>query len=157
MKYSAKDASSVFPSGVYMATIKRVDETYEDGKPMTTKDGHDMQKITFEVYVGSGIRFLSDYHAGGKMLWKYRKLAKALGKEEDFKAERFNAADHVGASVDLTIEIEDNEKYGEQNTIRGYAPHEGAATPPAKPTVPGKAVNAKGIPTNPLDGDDIPF
>lgn len=159
MKYDPKDASNVIPAGIYDASIRAVLTEKEDGTPLRTKAGDDMQKVVWTVYTDRGDRTLSEYHAGGKMLWRYKKLAQALGAEDAFKAGTFDACSFVGENVQLEIDVEDNPQYGEQNRVAAYLPKSGAApagAPKAKAPA-GKNVNAKGIPTNPTEDSSIPF
>lgn len=150
MKYSAKDANQTVPEGVYDASIKSYTETKKDGSPLQTRSGDPMCMVTFEVYVGERSRLVSDYFSAGSMLWKYKNLAKALGKEDEFKAEKFSASDYIGENLQLELTVEDDEKYGEQNRIKKFMPKRAGAV--SRPATSGAARGAA-----PISDDDIPF
>lgn len=159
MKYDPKNASNVIPEGTYDATLRAVLTEKENGEPLRTRAGDDMQKVVWTVYTERGDRMLSEYHADGAMLWRYKKLAKALGAEDAFAKGEFDACNFIGENIRLVIEVEEHEKYGEQNRVAAYeakvtapagAPKETKA--PAKP-----GVNGKGVPVDPAGSDDIPF
>jgi hypothetical protein len=160
VKYNPSDASNVIPAGIYDASIRAVLTEKDDGTPLRTKAGDDMQKVVWTVYTDRGDRTFSEYHAGGKMLWRYKKLAQAFGAEDAFKAGTFDAHSFVGENVQLELEVEENGQYGEQNRVAAYFPKRDAAptgAPKAKAPA-GKNVNAKGIPLDPTDDDgSIPF
>lgn len=148
MKYNAKDAVQTVPAGVYDASIKSYTETKKDGSRMQTKSGDPMCMVTFEVYVGERTRFVSDYFSAGAMLWKYKNLAKAIGKEDEFKAETFSAENHIGENLQLELTVEDDEQYGEKNRIKKFMPKSAGA--PARTHGPAKGAT-------PIGEDDIPF
>lgn len=149
MKYKAKDAAQTVPAGVYDASIKAYTETKKDGSQMQTKSGDPMCMVTFEVYVGERTRFVSDYFSAGTMLWKYKNLAKAIGKEDEFKAETFTAEDYIGENLQLELTVEDDEKYGEQNRIKKFMPKRAG--------VVARANVGKVTPDTPIDDSSIPF
>lgn len=151
MKYQAKDANQVIPAGVYDATIKAYTEERKDGTRMTTKAGEPMCQVRFEVYAGDQTRVLSDYFMAGKMLWRYKKLAQALGQEDAFAAETFSAENHLGDALQVEIEVEESDEYGEQSKIKRFMPKRSGAAP---------AVSAKRLTEaskTPMAEDDIPF
>lgn len=155
MKYDPKDASNVIAEGTYDASIRAVLTEKDDGSPLRTQAGDDMQKVVWTVYTDRGDRMLTEYHAGGKMLWRYKKLAKALGAGDKFDKGEFNATDFIGENARLVIEVEDNPKYGEQNRITAYEPRAGGTPLKQQPSKPG--VSTKGIPVDPTGSDEIPF
>lgn len=140
----------MIPAGVYDASIKAYTETREDGSEMTTKNGDPMCRVRFEVYVGDQTRTLSDYFIGGKMIWRYKRLAQAIGQEDAFKAETFSAENHIGENLRIELAVEESDEYGEQNRITKFMPKAtgAAAKAPAK--------QATGKP-EPITADDIPF
>jgi hypothetical protein len=149
VKYKAKDAAQTVPAGVYDASIKAYTETKKDGSQMQTKSGDPMCMVTFEVYVGERTRLVSDYFSAGSMLWKYKNLAKAIGKEDEFKAETFTAEDYIGENLQLELTVEDDEKYGEQNRIKKFMPKRAG--------VVARANVGKVTPDTPIDDSSIPF
>jgi hypothetical protein len=149
VKYKAKDAAQTVPAGVYDASIKAYTETKKDGSQMQTKSGDPMCMVTFEVYVGERTRFVSDYFSAGSMLWKYKNLAKAICKEDEFKAETFTAEDYIGENLQLELTVEDDEKYGEQNRIKKFMPKRAG--------VVARANVGKVTPDTPIDDSSIPF
>lgn len=153
MKYNHKDASDVIPAGVYEASIHSVDTTDKDGKPLRTRDGvYEMQKVTFEVYVGDAARKVWVYFAASpKALFRYRMLAKAIGQSEAFKADTFNAMDHIGANLRVELSIEDSPQYGEQNRVDDFQPS--TVTAKREPSRMEKAATAKATDVD----DSIPF
>lgn len=149
MKYKAKDAAQTVPAGVYDASIKAYTETKKDGSQMQTKSGDPMCMVTFEVYVGERTRFVSDYFSAGTMLWKYKNLAKAIGKEDEFKAETFSAENYIGENLQVELTVEDNGEFGEQNRIKKFMPKRAG--------VVARANVGKVTPDTPIDDSSIPF
>lgn len=163
MNYDPKDASNVIPAGEYEASVKAVatEKTDQQGntRPMKTRDGvYDMVQVEYEVYVpGGAARKLWVYYAASpKALWRYRQLAQAIGQAEAFKNKQFNIADHIGANLKLSLVVEDNAQYGEQNQIDSHSAS-GLTTqsqPQAQPATQRKPLpEAKGA----MNPDDIPF
>jgi len=153
VKYNHKDASDVIPAGVYEASIHSVDTTDKDGKPLKTRDGlYEMQKIAFEVYVGDAARKVWVYFAASpKALFRYRMLAKAIGQGDAFKADRFNAMDHIGANLRVELSIEDSPQYGEQNRVDDFQPS--TMTGKREPSRMESTATAKAT----VEDDSIPF
>lgn len=156
MKYDPKDASNCIPAGLYEASIRAVFNEKDDGTPLVTRSGEEMQKIVWDVYTDKGTRQFTEYHAGGNMLWRYKRLAQALGAEDAFKKGEFDAKNFEGENVQLELTVKESEQYGDQNQVKAYTakagPPKGAPKQPAKP-----GVNAKGVPADPTASDDIPF
>lgn len=122
-EYDPKDASNVLKADTYDASIKTVSDTKDDGSPLRSKAGEAMQKVTFEVYPAEGKpRQITDFFTAKSGLFRYKKLATALGKQADFAAKKFNAADFQGANLRLELIIEESKEYGEQNRIAAYHP-----------------------------------
>lgn len=134
--YDPKDANQTLPEGKYNASITKATQFKDDGTAMRSKSGEAMQCVTFEVYPNdeSRPRQLKAYFTAKSTLFRYRKLAQALGKGDDFKAQRFNAEDHIGANLYLMLSIQDNPQYGEQNNIDDFLPMTGV--PPMREPTP---------------------
>jgi len=167
VNYDPKDASNVIPEGDYEASIKAVKDFVTDQqgntRKMTTRDGqYDMLQVEFEVYMPSGTtrKHWAYYAASPKALWRYQQLAKAIGQGEAFKNKQFNVADHIGANLKLSLVIEDNPQYGEQNQISAHAPSAmtASATPTQAPAQPPRSVAAGNRPQGGgIAPDDLPF
>lgn len=129
-EYDPKDASNVLKADTYDASIKTVVDTNEDGSPLTSKkSGEKMQKVTFEVYPATGKpRLLDAYYTAKSSLWQYKKLATALGKDADFKAKKFNAAELIGVNLRLELVIKEDKQYGDKNEIAAYHPGNGKSS-----------------------------
>lgn len=158
-QYNAKDASDCWPAGEYQAVIVKVEET------ISKSSGEPMQVISYEIYGNDGrTQTLKDYITH-KTLFKLKKLAQALGRRAEFEASRFNAEDHVGASVVVELSVEETEDYGDQNRIKkvlsakgGQTPNQsGSSAPPSNPPPPPKKSGSAGDPHKPVDESDIPF
>lgn len=133
--YNHKDASSVWPVAgpdnkplEYQAVLQKVEDTTSKRKP-DGSGGNPMQVWTVDVYNADGAkRTLKDYVVIPGATFKIKQLAKALGKEAEFKANKFQADDHLGASFVVTLIIEEQEGYDEQNKLGKYlAPRKAAA------------------------------
>jgi hypothetical protein len=149
--YDPKDANQTLPEGKYSASIVKATQFKDDGTAMRSKGGEAMQCVTFEVYPNdeSRPRQLKAYFTAKSTLFRYRKLAQALGKGDEFKAQRFNAEEHIGANVTLMLSIQDHPQYGEQNNIDDFLPMTGPP-PMREPTQLPKPAATAGA-------DDIPF
>ena len=146
--YDPKDASTCWPEGGYDATIN----SYEEGQSKSS--GADMLTIEFEVYSGSQTMRLKEYIVTPSTVFKLKKIAVALGERAKFEKGQFNIAEHLGASIRLNLEVEENEDFGDRNVIRGYAKHEGDK--PARSTEPAKQSGGGGGHAA-IDDGDIPF
>lgn len=130
MKYDPKDASSVIPDGVYEATVVTITERRDDGSEMKDKNGYDMMRVAFDVYVGDVTRKLSQYFsAGPSALWRVKKMAEATGLGEKFKAGKLVPGDFLDKNLRLTLVVKDDPKYGEQNEIKVFEPTAVGARP----------------------------
>lgn len=128
LTYDSKNANKCWPKGDYDATLANVEDT------TSKRTGQPMQKWTIEVYNKEGKKTtLFNYVTAGFPL-SVKMLAKALGKETEFKANQFQADDHVGANFRVTLDIEDNAEYGEQNKIKAWLSKAGGASSANKPT-----------------------
>lgn len=114
--YEAKDASKAWPAGDYDATLVKVEDA------ISKTSGNEMQKWTIKVYNSQGKETTIFNYVTGAFPLSIKFLAKALGKEDDFKANRFQADDYVGSNFRVTLSVEDNGEYGEQNKIKAWLP-----------------------------------
>ncbi len=134
---------------------------------MQTQKGYDMERVTFEVWSKSGnSRKHGEYFsAGPNALWRYKKLAEAIGPEaaQRFKEGTFAVADYIGANVMLDIIVEDDEKYGEQNRVakihkcESPAPTTAQAGKNAAKLANVKPINVGDHGTSTIGDEDIPF
>lgn len=153
MKYRAKDASNAIEAGTYQASIKAVISAKDDGSPLRDKNGYDMLKIVYDVYVGDRTRAFTEYQSASPVsLWRYAKLADALGARAEFKAETFDVSDYIGRNLILELTVQDSEQYGEQNRVKSYGQ---VGTPKTEPAQT-KSSSNRPIPSIVHD-DDIPF
>lgn len=148
--YDPKDAKRGLSEGEYEARLADV----KDG---TSKAGNAMRVITFEVYgpTGNNVR-VKDYFVEGQAfaVRKMKELAGAIGREADFQAGTFDAADHLDSVLSVCLIVDDDG----WNKIDGYAPSAmKAAKPAAKPAPRTPVVAASRKPGEPLGEDDIPF
>lgn len=156
MKYNPQDAKPpLIPAGVYDAEIKSVQDTADDGKPLTSAKGVEMVKVVFKIYTNDRDGIITAYFLNNSTnLWRYKQLAEALGYKERFEQGDFNAAEHLGDVVSVELKIKNSEQYGEQNEIAKYLRRTGGANKP-------KGVRAQAKPstpkTDPMTADDIPF
>ena len=176
MRYNPKDAIVVIPEGEYEASISNVNGLAKDGGPLTTKNGDPMEQVTFDVYVGDVVRKHSEYFVSSpKALWRYKRLAQALGVADQFKAGDFEASNYIGSNLRLGITIEDDAAYGERNRVEAFNPSDVAASippPPPAPKPPAGFVQGARVAMNrpvsaapsvgeqpgaPLNDGDIPF
>lgn len=151
MKYDPKKSTLCLPEGDYPACISAVEEK-------TSSSGNPMEVVTIEVFPsGRESTKLKEYFVEGQdfAAYKYRKLAEAIGKGDEFKAGKFQAADNIGENFTVTLAVEDSDKYGEQNKIKGYGPKSGAAVKPT-PSKP-KAAAQQIKDAAPVTEEDIPF
>ncbi|MFN8995537.1 MAG: hypothetical protein ACK5X3_17985 [Pseudomonadota bacterium] len=162
MRYDPKNASSTIAEGEYDASIKHVQTDDEHGNTLTSKAGNEMEKVTFTIYTENGERQLSTYFVNSnKALWRYRKLAEALGQGEEFKSGRFEASNFVGENIRVSIKIKPADgTYDEQNEIAAFDPPASKTQSQSQagrlaPTNASKTTT----PVNPgeINEDDIPF
>jgi hypothetical protein len=138
MQYDPKDASSAIPAGVYEATVTNIVERKDDGSDMKDKNGYDMMRVSFDVYVGDATRKLSQYFsAGPSALWRVKKMAEAVGLSEKFKAGKLVPGDFLDKNLRLTLAVKDDPKYGEQNEIKVFEPTAVGSRPPQAAKPPG--------------------
>lgn len=162
MRYDPKNASSTIPEGDYDASIKHVQTEDEHGNALKSKAGNEMEKVTFTIYTENGERQLSTYFVNSiKALWRYKKLAEALGQGNEFKESRFEASNFVGENLRVSIKIKPADgTYDEQNEITAFEPSGASAQlqPQAQRLAPA-ASGRTATPVNPsgITEDDIPF
>lgn len=155
MKYNKSDAIGCFPAGVYDATVEAAIET------TSKKTGADMLVITFKVYSPNGReQALKDYVVNPTGLWRLKKLAKALGRMEEFDSGVFREEHYVGGNLKLELEVEEDDQYGDKNRIKAWLPSTTAAAPASATTRTTVSVNdvSKALDgVEPEKDDDCPF
>lgn len=157
--YNAKDASNCLPADTYDAELVKVEDKKSKVKP-DGSGGNPMQVWTFRVF-GDREVFVTEHVVIPAATFKIKQLAKALGREDDFKANRFQADDYIGAGVKLALVIETQEGFDEKNKVAKFLPAgEAEAAPPAR-TLPPRPTRQPV--TSPISDeqkfkdDDIPF
>jgi hypothetical protein len=98
-------------------------------------------------------------------MWKYKKLATALGvTKEVFDAGQFDATDHIGAGLVIEVTVESSDQYGDSNKVKGFkAKALSMPSTPAAPVVPRQVTAPKPRPVDnvatarELDPSEIPF
>ncbi len=161
-KVSHKDAVRVFPEGKYDASIFRVEETDAEGRPLFSKKGEAMQKVVFECYTNGNSFKISQYFTAQSMAYLYKRLAAALGQEDQFKRDEFNAMNYVGHNLILDIEIEEDKGDGEQNRIKAFEKKPAGSAAPT-PVIPRQVTAPKPRPVDnvatarEMDPSEIPF
>lgn len=119
IKYDPKDAVLCLPPGDYPATIDAVEEKQ-------SKAGNDMYQVDFTVYTSGDKRVrVTDYIVIPSFVWKLKRLARALGMEDAFKAGSFDPASQVGQNIVVTLDVEEKEGYDDRNTIKAYLTKDG--------------------------------
>ena len=154
MKYDPRDATSAIPEGWYPAII----ETVVEGQ---TKTKQDMQTVTFRVYGPREVTVKEFFHPAS--LWKYKGLARALGKLAEFNQAAFDARNFINQSLDIELSIEDSAQYGEQNRVNRFDADgsQAGGRPVAKPKPADTPWSSSGNTSAPGAlgdlSDDIPF
>ena len=119
IKYNPKDAALVWPEGDYQATLEIAEET-------VSKAGEQMHALTFTAYNGERTMNVRDYIVYPGFTWKLKRLARALGAEEEFKAGNFDLNEHQGRNLTLKLGIQPaKDGFDERNRVLGYAPKDG--------------------------------
>lgn len=144
--YDPEDASTCWPEGQYEAVLLKT----EDG---TSKQGNPMLTLTFRVFSpdGNKAQELKEYIVKATT-FKLLRFARAIGKEQEFRDKRFNAEDHLNASVLVTLAIDKQTGYDDKNTIDGYA-----AMTRAPRSAPAKVAAATDPGAFDITDKDIPF
>lgn len=154
MKYNPEDAVNLIPDGDYEASIKAVYDENREGQPIADKSGNPGEMIAFEVYVDGGARTLHEtFYSGPKSLWRYAMLASALGESDAFKAAKFNASNHIGTNLNLTLGSREYQGRSYQQ-IKDFNPSKVGAAAPSTVTA-GDVAKAVGGKT--IEHEDIPF
>ena len=154
--YNPSDAIKLFEAGDYQAELNG----YED---RLSKAGKPMAVLNWQIYPnndGPSI-LLRDYIVVPDSVWKLKKLAKALGVQDKFNDGTFQPEDHKGCSVIVSLKVKTDEKYGEQNVIVNYKPHDTKESP-FKSAVKQlqtkeQAVIPSYAPDDSVPADEIPF
>lgn len=143
--YNAQDASGAIPAGEYEAIIASVEDGY-------SKQGNEMQIVAFTVYTDRGERTIKEYFTFGPgALWKYRKVAEALGARDDFDNEQFDVSEYINAGLIVELEVEEDPEFGDKNRVMKYLPPKRSGGKPQKSSKPNATV------PDDDDPDSIPF
>jgi len=115
LTYDPADAVTVLPEGEYNAVLEKYEEKL-------SKKGNQMGVLTWKVFDDASERtpFVTDYIAVPAFVWKLKKLAKSLGREQDFKDGKFQPEDFVGTSTRVFIGVDKQEGYDDKNVIESY-------------------------------------
>lgn len=154
--YKAKDALGCWPEGEYDAVLEATEVT------TSKSSGAPMQVISFRCYHPDGREQVVKDYVVNTTLFKLKRLAMALGKEADFRAEQFQACDQLRSRLTLVLGVEESAEYGDRNKIDGYKPGMTAdASAPnfnagKRTAAPGKAAPVT-APAESIEADDIPF
>lgn len=158
LEYNPKDVANCVPAGEYDAELVKVEDK------VSQTSGNPMQVWTFRVFADREI-FVTEYVVVPQTTFKIKQLAKALGREADFNAGRFQAEEHVGAGVKLDLTVESQQGYEDKNKvgkIKAAAPDNAPAAAPAPARALPPRPQRQPAP-NPVSGeqvfkdDDIPF
>ena len=114
--YNATDAKPCWPQGFYKAQL-----WHAEVKPRPKTQDDTMLAVTFKVWNGKQTQLLTDHFTHEQVgLNRYKRLAKALGREDEFKAGNFYAGNHNEAPLVLFLNVEESEQYGDGNKVGGY-------------------------------------
>lgn len=154
MKYNPKDATLCLPAGTYDATIKAIVDEKDDGSPLTSRAGEQMEKIVYTVYSDQGERTLSDYILGRPNIvaWKYSVLAKALGQKATFDEGAFDPRNFVGENIRIELSVEDYQGQDQNKIVTVHPKAAGQAE--RKPSAGTTKWTKPGAEMSP---DEIPF
>lgn len=118
LNYNPEDANKTWPDGEYPAVLEKVEQKTSRLKP-DGGGGHPMEQWTFRVYHPEGKdQLIEDYVTIPACTWKIKQLAKALGKDADFKAGTFQAEDHIGAGLTAELITEESVGFDDKNKIK---------------------------------------
>ena len=153
MKYKPEQAIACLPQGDYEATIERAEE-------VTSKTNKPMLVISYKVYGPHNRTIEIKDYIVEEMLWKLKRIATAIGQMDAFNKGEFFAADYVSHNLTLTLTVEENSDFGDQNRIKAYKQlsRTGTAARPASNPSPVKSY-AGSIAAPPMENQDgdIPF
>lgn len=139
MRYNPKDAFICLPAGDYEATI-------HDAEERVSSNNNEMIVFSFMVYRDNTKAIVRDYITES-MIWKLKKIAKAIGQLEVFEGGVFRPEDYKGRNLTVTLGVEESEDYGDQNRIRGYQTLQRQTSVASKERAVGTEIT----------DDDIPF
>lgn len=127
--YNHKDAVTVLPEGEYNAVLEKCEKK-------ESKKGNEMAVLTWRIFPeGSGATpLVTDYIVFPAFTWKLKRLAQSLGREDDFKSERFQPGDYIGSSTRVFLEVQQSDDFDDKNGIKTYvAAKDGAVSPKFAP------------------------
>lgn len=158
LDYKKDDANKCWPEADYDAELLQVLDK------VSKTSGNDMQEWKVKVMNDDGKSMtISDYFCPPGGTFKLKQLAKALGKEQEFNAETFQADDHEGAQFKVHLVIEEGDGgYPDKNKIQKYL---SAKAAPAQPSIKQQVQALRQPVTKEMalsqdqqfKGDDIPF
>jgi hypothetical protein len=139
-----EEAAKGCPVGKHEATLAAVEDK-------VSRNGNNMRVCTFTVYLpGGGEYRVKDYfvEGNGYAVARMHDLANALGAEQDWESETFDAAEWLQTNLVVEVGHKQGDEYtrivGFEKLVRGSA-----AGAPSK-----QAVKAASVPP---DDDSIPF
>lgn len=141
IQYNPADAVQCLPEGDYPAVLM-------DCTEKTSSKGNDMYELAFTVYAPDGREItVKEYVVMPTFTWKLKKLARAVGRLEEFEAGAFDPSACVGNNVTLTLTVQEQVGYEPKNQVKEY----GASKPRAKHT------KSAPSPVTNEDTADLPF
>lgn len=154
ISYRPEDAVMCWPEAEYDVVLKKV----EDSTSKTS--GNPMQVWTWEAHHNDGrTQLISDYVVIPAATFKIKQLARALNKEDEFKAGKFQADNYIGCCVTAELNIESQPNYDDKNKIGKLkvkaAPENGSPIRQNianRPRAGAEVLGGPGIPE-----EDIPF
>lgn len=170
LSYKAEDAkkAGAWPDGEYDGELINVEDKLSKEKPDGT-GGNPMEVWTFKFYHPDGMtKTIQEYVPQNQYTaLKVRALARAVGREDEFNAETFQAEGAIGAAVRAKLIVESQAGYDDKNRIGRFVaiPRPGA---PAQKPVPTMGSLKQQVVTRPpvqqpfgnenvFKEDDIPF
>jgi hypothetical protein len=130
--YDPKKASSCLPAGNYEAVLESVEEK-------VSKNNNPMLEAHWTVFESADRHVtVRDFIVNPATLWKLKNIARAWAMLGTFEAGVFDLQEHLQKHITVVLDLQNSEKYGEQNSIVGYLepPSAGFNTPmPARASV----------------------
>jgi hypothetical protein len=121
IEYNPEDSRIVWPDGIYSAHIEQAEEKI-------SKAGNRMIEFTFVCFHRlHGITRVWEHVVVPKQLWKLKALASAVGRQAAYASGRFQAADYVGAHLELELNTECSKRYPPKNVIVEVLPAPGGS------------------------------
>lgn len=115
-QYDPKQANTCWPKGFYKGQLFSVVE-----KPRPNTDGDTMLEVTYKAWNGQQTQLVTEYFTREPVsMSRYKRLAGALGKREEFKAGTFDPAQLIDAPLVLCLTIEESQQYGDKNKVAGH-------------------------------------